>query len=325
MSNAPVYSALIIGAGNIGAFFDSPESSDVLTHAHAYTLHPGFRLAGFVDSDYARAQEAARIWGQPAFKTFAEAFQTVNIDTVSVCVPDEVHNGVLTEVLRYPVKLVFAEKPLAKTLQQAEAIVALAETKKIPVVVNYSRRFVRELTALKQDIADNKHGRFIAGSGMYGKGILHNGTHMLDLLMYLLGDIRSAHETSRIYDFYRDDPTVSAVLEFDGNALFSLQGIDCRSYTIFEADLLFEKARIRLVDSCFEIEEYHVKESAKFTGYKNLYRSGTSATDLNRAMLNAVEHIYSVLRDNAPVRCSARDAYTAMQAAMRFDRAGSHV
>ena len=46
-----MYKAVIIGAGNIAAGFDSPKSEKVLTHAHAITLHPDFELLGFINSD----------------------------------------------------------------------------------------------------------------------------------------------------------------------------------------------------------------------------------------------------------------------------------
>ena len=46
-----MYKAVIIGAGNIAAGFDSPKSEKVLTHAHAILLHPDFELLGFYDRD----------------------------------------------------------------------------------------------------------------------------------------------------------------------------------------------------------------------------------------------------------------------------------
>ena len=52
---------VIIGAGKIGAFFDSPDSSNILTHAHAFTANRNFRLLGFVDKDLNQAGRAAQI------------------------------------------------------------------------------------------------------------------------------------------------------------------------------------------------------------------------------------------------------------------------
>lgn len=62
------YNVLIIGAGNIGAFFDMPYSKNVLTHAHAFSKVEGFNLLGFVDVDNKKAIEAANIWNAKALK-----------------------------------------------------------------------------------------------------------------------------------------------------------------------------------------------------------------------------------------------------------------
>ena len=319
------YSVLIIGAGRIGATFDSPDSRDILTHAHAFKVHVGFDLIGFVDEDHDAAQKAAEIWGASAFSSISEAFKNNKIDVVSICVPDELHCGVVSEVLNYPIGLIFVEKPLSKTLKEAERIIQLSKERNIPVIVNYSRRFVSEFNVLKHDIAKNKYGRFIAGNGFYGKGILHNGTHMIDLLRYLLGEISESTEISRCYDFYNDDPTVSAIFKFSNKGMFSLHGVDCTNYTIFEMELMFEKARIRLIDSGFKIEQYLIKESERFAGYKNLYLEQTESTDLNKAMFNAAGHIYNVLHNGDTAVCSAVDAYKAMQIAIQFNSDISHV
>jgi len=41
---------------------------------------------------------------------------------------------------------------------------------------------------------------------------------------------------------------------------FFLQKVSCQNYTIFEMDLLFEKKRIRIIDSGLKIEEYDLNE-----------------------------------------------------------------
>ena len=145
--------------------------------------------------------------------------------------------------------MIFAEKPLTKTLPEALEIKQLYSSLPISVQLNYSRRFVPEIIRLRNNIKDGLHGRYLSGTGYYGKGLLHNGSHLLDLLHNLLGDIHDYRLTSVINDFYDDDPSVSAVLTVQDGVPFFLQSIDCRAYTIFEMDLLFERGRIRLIDS----------------------------------------------------------------------------
>src|SRR3972149_7328158 len=119
------YNAMIIGAGNIGAFYDTPDSTNILTHAHAFSKHQGFNLMGFIDTDYHKAEEASAIWGGSAFHSIEEAFDGGPADIVSIAVPDEFHYEILKKLTLYPVKLVFGEKPLVETASQAEEIVRL--------------------------------------------------------------------------------------------------------------------------------------------------------------------------------------------------------
>ena len=53
-----IFNALVIGSGNVGAFYDEPSSTHCLTHAHAFTKHDGFHLVGFVDDDLEKARRA---------------------------------------------------------------------------------------------------------------------------------------------------------------------------------------------------------------------------------------------------------------------------
>ena len=54
------YNVLIVGAGDIGSGFDNPNSTEVLTHAHAFVKHEGFNLIGFVEPNKGVALNAAK-------------------------------------------------------------------------------------------------------------------------------------------------------------------------------------------------------------------------------------------------------------------------
>lgn len=307
------FNSLIIGAGNIGAFFDTPGSDRILTHAHAFSRHKGFRIAGFVDVDVKKAQRAAELWGGGAFSTIDSAFSRQDMDIVSIAVPDEHHVDALRKLADMPVKLIFCEKPLAKTMKEADEVLALYREKKPPVLVNYTRRFVPEFIRLQEDIRQNRYGEYLSGSGYYGKGILHNGSHLVDLLRYLIGEITAARQVNRFNDFYSDDPSVAAVLTFVGGKPFHLQCIDCGLYTIFELDLLFERKRIRIKDSGFAIEEYDVLDDKIFQGYRNITRVRETGTSLGKAAYFAAENIYDYLTGSVALRSPLDDAYETMK------------
>jgi predicted dehydrogenase len=307
------YSVLIIGAGKIGALFDTPGSAVVLTHAHAFSKHDGFSLLGFWDTDKMAAERATQVWGGEAFTSLEDAFNSYAIDVAVVAAPDEFHYPLLKELTRFTPRLVFTEKPLTKTVSEAQETISIYRDRQITLGVNYTRRFVSEFICLKGQIESGVFGRFLTGIGYYGKGTLHNGSHMIDLLRFLFGDITETLTISRINDFYDDDPSCSALLTLAQGETFTMHAVDCRSFTIFELDLLFEQRRVRIVDAGFRIELYDVRESNIFAGYRNLNHSETLETGLGRAFATAAECIYAHLLTGASLPCTGEDGLRAQQ------------
>jgi predicted dehydrogenase len=108
----PEFNVLVIGAGAIGAFFDNPDSEHILTHAHAFSAHPGFNLLGFLDTNAERSRNAAQVWKCKAFGSLQEAVERERVDIACVAVPDELHCSILKEIATLPLKAVFTEKPI---------------------------------------------------------------------------------------------------------------------------------------------------------------------------------------------------------------------
>ncbi len=307
------FNVLIVGAGRIGALFDNPSSKQILTHAHAAKKHKNFNLIGFVDKDKENLDKAAKLWGCKAFSTIKEAFSRNKIDLVCITTPDHLHFETIKQVLEFPVKIILAEKPLAANVEEAQNIIKLSKSKKISIAVNYSRRFVDEINNVKSEIKNGHYGAYLTGSGYYGKGLLHNGSHMIDLLRMLLGEIKSCQNFGTINDYKKTDPSVSVRVEFSNNKSFFLNAINCKKFTIFEADFIFEKARIRIVDYGFVIEKYFVKNDEIFAGYKKLALKKSISTSLGLAMYNAFDNIANFLTKKEPLKCSVEDGYKAIE------------
>ncbi len=297
-----MYKAVIIGAGNIAAGFDSPKSEKVLTHAHAITLHPDFELLGFYDRDENKSREAAGRWGGKAFRDTASALR--DADVVYCCVPDAFHGVVLKEIACFSPKLVVAEKPLASTFNEAGEIQSLYEGK-IPFTVNYSRRFLKEFHNLKKEIPS--YGRFLKGVGYYGKGALHNGSHMIDILRFLLGEIENPRGFGReIFDFEKEDPSKDLSLEIR-NGNFYMMAIDARAVTIFELELFFEKARVRILGGGEKIEICRTQDSDTYAGYKNYKLQEEIFVDYSRAMTGLTENAAGFLKGEQELFCTLKD------------------
>ncbi|MDP4176910.1 MAG: Gfo/Idh/MocA family oxidoreductase [Bacillota bacterium] len=317
------YNVLIIGAGKISAFFDKPSLSTIITHSHAFTKNNGFRLLGFLDIDCNKAKLASEIWGGQYFNSLKDAFRKNQIDVVVIAVPDEYHYNVLKEVLEYEPKIIFLEKPVTKTIKQADEILEIINRKTTEIVVNYSRRFVNEYELIKNEILTGVYGKFSTGTCYYGKGVLHNGSHAVDLIRFLLSDIKDKYVTASILDYYKDDPSVTAELILENGKKFYLQAIDCNNYTIFGMDLLFEKGRIRFEDSDYlKIEKFSVKENKIFNGYKNLVKTYDYRNENDTAIESAVKNIYNYLVIGEKLKCTFKDGYEVLKVCLELQGKG---
>lgn len=307
------FNVLIIGAGNIGAFWDTPKSPKVLTHAHAFSNHPGFQLLGFVDIDPSKAKKAAAVWSCQAFDSINQAFIQNQIDIVCVATPDRTHELVLLELTKYPQRLVLTEKPLTLNFAGAKKLINIYKQKKLPMVVNYSRRYIEEFSNLQDDINDGLYGKFNTGTGYYGKGLLHNGSHLIDLVRQLVGEVVHSQKITIINDYEISDPSVTAKLSFDNGGELIIQAIDSRLFTVFELDLFFSNGRIIIRESGVSLESYKVKVDPNVPGYKKLVKVDLNEINLFKALPNLVTEIYEHLTVNKELKYNAIEALKTLE------------
>jgi predicted dehydrogenase len=314
------YRVAIIGAGRIGSSLDDPRSPDILTHAHGYKACEAFEIAGFVDRDLSKAVIAASCWGGRAFGSVQALFETQNIDVVSICVPDELHFETMLALAKMPVKFIFLEKPAVRTIEEADLVGAIYSNLPTRILVNYTRRFLPEIKTIREAIRNGHYGAYLTGVGYYGKGLLHNGSHMVDLLNFLVGEISDVQKLEEIADFYDQDPAVSALLTMRVGGIFLLRHIDCRKFDVFELDLTFEKKRIRIRDFGGIIEEYSLGDNSVYTGYRTLNKGAEYQTEHRSAMYHAISNIHNNLEFGETLVCTLEESLETVRTCERIRR-----
>lgn len=117
----------VIGVGHLGRH-----------HARILAGMPGVELVGVVDTNLQRAREIAEAQGTRAIDNAALLLGTV--DAVVVATPTESHAAVATPFLEAGIA-VLIEKPLARSLAEADALVALARVRGATLAVGHTERF----------------------------------------------------------------------------------------------------------------------------------------------------------------------------------------
>jgi predicted dehydrogenase len=235
--------ALIVGCGRIaGGYNRSISDAKVLTHALAYHRHPSYELVACVDPDAARRSAFMKAWNVPkGFETLDAALQDSAYDIVSLCSPTGTHLAALERLLDTLVKAVFAEKPLDGKPEAARAAGAKFRERNIPVAVNFGRRFDSFIRALRDEIAAGKYGKLFSATGFYTGGVLNNGSHMIDLVIFLTGRVPQIRNVIPVREAECSaDPTISALLQLDV-VPFHLVGLRATGVARFELELCFER------------------------------------------------------------------------------------
>ena len=130
--------AAVIGVGYLGRF-----------HAEKLASMPGVKLVAVADVNLARAQAVAAAHGCAAHADHRALLGQV--DAACVVVPTEMHHAVAADFLRAGAH-VLVEKPIARTLAEADDLVALARAQRRLLQVGHLQRFNPAFRALERSL-----------------------------------------------------------------------------------------------------------------------------------------------------------------------------
>ena len=125
----------VIGVGYLGKF-----------HAEKYSRMDNVQLMGVVDVNRALAEEVAVRFDTRAFADYQDLIG--HVDAVSIVVPTEDHFSVAAKCLNHDLD-VLIEKPMTATLEQADELIKIAESRGRIMQIGHLERFNPAVIALK--------------------------------------------------------------------------------------------------------------------------------------------------------------------------------
>lgn len=134
----------VVGVGYLGAL-----------HARVYSQLKNVNLASVCDIDKKRAKKIARkhrVWYLPDYRTLFD-----KVDAVSIAVPTSLHHKIAKDFLNNNIH-VLIEKPITKTLEEAQELIDIARSKNLKIQVGHIERFNPVIRAVEPLI---KNARFI--------------------------------------------------------------------------------------------------------------------------------------------------------------------
>lgn len=311
------YKVLIIGCGAIAGGYDAERSPAdwPLSHAGAIARSDDFELITCVDPDEAARKAFAERWNVPVAVASLDNLEADEgqYDLIVIASPTQCHAAHLDGALATKPRAVFCEKPVAGDLNGANRIAEQFGSSDTLLAVNYTRRWAPDLVEFATQIEAGSWGALVAAAGTYTKGIVHNGTHMIDLLHMLVGDLELHSVGPARPDFWADDPTASAILATKNGAPVHLVAGDANAHTQFELVLGFERGEIAMRDGGLRIETRRVADSDIVVGHRQLGVPDSIPGRYPEAMSRAYANIAGALHGDVPLASTSENALKAQR------------
>ena len=221
----------LVGAGRI-----SKRHSELLGENQI----KGARLVAVCDKVLAKAEAIASKYKVPAYSCYHEMMQSKNIDVVVILTESGAHAANTIDLAKYGAHIV-VEKPMALTLNDADAMIEACDKHGVKLFVVKQNRFNVPVIQLRNALEKGRFGKLIMGTvrvrwcrpqsyydqdpwrgtWAYDGGVLTNqASHHIDLLEWMMGDVESVFAKSKqaLADIEAED-TAIVMLKFKNGAL----------------------------------------------------------------------------------------------------------
>jgi predicted dehydrogenase len=224
-----IFNAAVIGYGFMGK-----------THIYGYRTIPLYyrdlpyriNLSSICSGTYENALKAKEDFGfDKAVRDADEIFNDPSIDIVNICTPNHLHYEQLKMAIENK-KHIYCDKPLTVTADEAREIAESAGKRGIVAQVAFNYRFLPPMLRAKQLIEEGKIGKPLSFRAEYlhsgsldpdkapgwkqlakfGGGVIVDlGSHVIDLMYYLLGEYKSLTADSTILYPNRKDKSGNTI------------------------------------------------------------------------------------------------------------------
>ena len=190
------YRAAVIGCSRMGGFIDNEVvgySRIALPYSHAagYTTCDRTDLVACADLRTDVMAEFGKLHGVPAagqYTDYREMLANEDLDIVSVATQPEPRAAIVVDCADSGVKAIYAEKAMAASMVDADAMVEAVERNGAILNLGTNRRYDTKYDRMKEIIDSGELGD-LQHIIIYNVGTLFNtGSHFLDLVLRLNGD-----------------------------------------------------------------------------------------------------------------------------------------
>lgn len=312
----------LFGCGRVGiGYADDPVMArhyPYATHAQALASHPSFEWIAAVDVNIDSAKLVASRFGLR--ESVASARQLRNVERIEVAVLATPPGERVDIVASLPsLRAVLVEKPLGRTIGEAEEFVAACRERKIKVQVNLPRRADRSHRRLADGALAGQIGAPQGAFLLYGNGLTNNGTHMVDLVRMLLGEVAEARVVDgapvRREGPLENDINVPFVLTLRSGVVVMAQPLAFRHYRENALDIWGEHGRLSIVQEGLQMVTFRRVDNRAMQGEREL------ENDAGHAETTTIGEAFRDIYDDLAAALSAdREPISSAESALATER-----
>jgi predicted dehydrogenase len=298
----------VVGVGYLGQF-----------HAEKYAKMEGVELVGVVDVSPSRSKEIAKRTHTQPFFHHSELFKRAQ--AVSIAVPTASHHAIAKDFFLHGID-VLLEKPISRTLEEADELISLAESKGLILQVGHLERFNGALRALERHVRNplfidsHRLGPF-TGRGADVNVVLDLMIHDIDIILNLVHSRPKALQAVGIPVITPHIDIANARIEFDNGCTANLTASRVSKEKTRRTQV-FQPDRILSID--YISQRVSLSKRAERQGKKAIPRILTRGiltkkTDLLRA---EIDSFLQSVKGRGNVRVSGWDGKRALGVALQI-------
>lgn len=309
------FSVVILGLGEIGMGYDKRLRgvTHVYTHARAFDLHPGFSIVGAYDPTPRKRTEFHTKYKKPAFSSVDKMFKEVRPEVVVVASPTSEHKkSVAAALSEKNVKAILCEKPLAANLEDSSKIVQACKKKRKALYINFIRRADPGILEVKRRIESRRIKGPFKAVVWYSKGLLHNGSHFVDLMSFWFGPIHGVSLMAKRKKLWEDKYEPDCRFDFESGSVAFLAAKE-KNFSHYTFEIVAQNGRLRL-ETDGKILWQAAESNPYFSGRRKLNPfPETICGNMDRYQLNIAEHLYRALLGKKHALCFGSEALTSQK------------
>ncbi len=307
---------LIIGLGLIGMGYDLAldPGMAICTHARAFSMHPSVELSGAVDASEEQLSLFWKHYGRSIFVDLDQALVAIEPSIVVIATPTETHKEVLFKVLQHHCpKLILCEKPLAYDLTESREMVEACTNSGVKLFVNYIRRSDPGAIEIKNRIQTTAIAEPIKGVAWYSKGFLHNGSHLVNLLEFWLGEFIEAKVMSPGRVLEKNDTEPDVLIEFEHGKVVFLASWE-EEFSHYAIELLCFSGRLRYEEGGKSIIWQPTQKHCNLPGIRVLQSDPEIiANDMKHYQMNVTNQLINALAEKPSHLCTGKQALRTLE------------